>query len=300
MLNTEITVIIPSYKNLPLLIKNLQHNLAYLKNYSVIVVNDDPSRSIREELTPFSQITLVENKKNYGFGITVNEGVKHTHTPYLMLLNSDVLLNDTSFHNALAHFETNPNLFGVSFAQKEKDGSIVGKNTLYWEKGFVRHKKADSRISGDTGWLEGGTCILDRSKFNQLKGFDKCYAPFYWEDIDLSYRAKKNGYTVFFDASILVEHHHESTIRSYFESKKIEQIAYRNSIIFIWKNISDSKMRTEHGLYLLKTIFVLISQRKFYLVNAILQASKSLKYLFHQKSKSTIISDITILKSVHA
>ncbi|PJE58197.1 MAG: glycosyltransferase family 2 protein, partial [Candidatus Portnoybacteria bacterium CG10_big_fil_rev_8_21_14_0_10_36_7] len=48
-----------------------------------------------------------------------------------------------------------------------------------------------------------------------LNGFDELYSPFYWEDIDLSYRAWKTGYTVLFDPQVLVEHHHETTIRTF-------------------------------------------------------------------------------------
>jgi GT2 family glycosyltransferase len=87
-----------------------------------------------------------------------------------------------------------------------------------------------------------------------IHGFDTLYSPFYWEDIDLSYRAWKAGYTIRFDTHVLVEHHHESTIATYFQKSRIDTIAYRNQLITIWKNISDYRYFGEHILYLVKNL----------------------------------------------
>ena len=58
----------------------------------------------------------------------------------------------------------------------------------------------------------------------KLGGMDTLYSPFYWEDIDLSYRAWKSGYQILYDPNIIVEHHHESTIAKYFDKKKVSDI----------------------------------------------------------------------------
>ena len=94
--------------------------------------------------------------------------------------------------------------------------------------------------------------ILEKEKYIKINGFDTLYSPFYWEDIDLSYRAWKAGYEVYFDTNIVVEHHHESTIATHFSKRQIHIISYRNQLITIWKNISDSVYINEHVLYLIK------------------------------------------------
>ncbi len=252
----NISVVIPVYKKIPDFIKNLKTNIEFLKDCEIIVVNDDPTESLASYLLDFKQIILIENKQNLGFAPTVNVGFAQVKNPYVLLLNSDVVLEDNTFKKALEHFK-DKTVFAVSFAQKEKDGTLVGKNTIYWNNGFFQHSKSTNFNEGINGWAEGGSCLIDTNKFRYLNGFDEMYSPFYWEDIDLSYRAWKQGYNVLFDPTVVVEHHHESTIGSYFKKQLIIQIAYRNQLLFIWKNISNPGMLFSHLFYL--KLFILKS-----------------------------------------
>lgn len=225
-----------------MVVKNLHHNLKFLTDQQIIVINDDPTTSVAAKFKAFSDIKLIENSTNLGFGEAVNQGVNQTDGNYILLLNSDVILRNQSYLSAIKHFEQNPDIFAVSFAQLENEQKIVGKNRFYWAEGFFQHASAPNLSYGITGWAEGGSCLLDKQKFINLGGFDNIYSPFYWEDVDLSYRAWKNGYKVLFDPEILVEHHHQSTIRSYFDSIHIEKIAFRNQLLFIAKNIQDQDL----------------------------------------------------------
>jgi len=236
-----ISVIIPVYKNTKLFLDNLKKNLKFLDDYEILIVNDDPEKSIKKAIKSFKNknIFLIENKKNLGFGQSVNIGTKYAKGDYLFLLNTDVILNNKNYLHALKYFNENPNLFAVSFAQVEKDNQIVGKNILYFKDGLFCHQKANNLNFGFSGWAEGGACLLDKKKFNYLNGFDELYSPFYWEDVDLSYRAWKAGFQILFDPKILVEHHHESTIGKYFNQNKVKTIAYRNQLIFSLKNTTD-------------------------------------------------------------
>lgn len=272
----HISVIIPTYKNTEVLIKNLKHNLPYLEGCEVIVVNDNPQSSIAQELDQFVQVKLIENTENKGFSGTVNTGVAQATHSFIMLLNDDVKLLNTAYQKALNHFINDTSLFAVTFAQKEKSGAIVGKNAVYWSKGFVRHKAIKPDDMGKTAWAEGGSCIIDKEKFIKLHGFDELYSPFYWEDIDLSYRAWKNGYSVLFDPQILVEHHHETTISSHFDTNRIETIAYRNQLLFIWKNISSWELLLIHKLHLMKMIIRAIIKNDVTFLEGFLQAMKYL------------------------
>lgn len=288
----KISVIIPTYKNTELFLSHLKSNLPFLKDCEVIVVNDDPTTSIKNRLKDYSSILLIENNRNLGFGESINRGVQASKEKLIMLLNSDVGLRDESFKIAADRFTADPQLFAVSFAQIEKDGSTVGRNILYWQKGFIQHKKNNSLLAGPNGWAEGGSCIIDKQKFMQLKGFDKLYSPFYWEDIDLSYRAWKSGYSIVFDPKIVVTHHHESTISSYFQKNAVQEIAFRNQLLFIWKNINSPKLLFEHLLYLFPTII----RGKLIYTRSFLQALSSFFAIMQYKIKSHYpLSDLKIL-----
>lgn len=252
-----ISVVIPHYKGKEKLYANLRHNLNYLKGCEVIVVNDYPDVPLSKEMNDiFPEVAVIENEKNLGFAGAVSVGIAAVKNRYILLLNNDVLLNDNSFLSALSHFERDKKLFAVSFRQTEKNGSAVGRNTIYWKDGFFQHSKGDSEKSGINGWAEGGSMVFDKEKYDRINGFDTLYSPFYWEDIDLSYRAWKAGYTIYFDSKVTVQHHHESTIATHFHSSRIKTIAYRNQFFTIWKNISDNMMIFEHLFFLLKNLIV--------------------------------------------
>lgn len=232
-----ISVVLPVYKKVDEFIEKLNHNLKYFKDVEVIVVNDDPTASIKELLKKYD-IQLIENSKNLGFGGTVDKGIRAAKNNFVFLLNSDVKLLDSSFQSVVKKFEKNRRLFGIAFAQKERDGSTVGKNKLFWKNGLLTHSKSDNLDEGATGWLEGGSSIIRKDIYEKIGGFDTMFSPFYWEDIELSYRARNYDYISWFDPSVLVEHHHESTIGSFWSKRAISVIATRNQILCTWKFMS--------------------------------------------------------------
>jgi len=231
-----ISVVIPVYKKIDEFIKNLEQNHSLLKECEIIVVNDDPSLSIRSRLEKY-ELQLVENPKNLGFAGAIDIGIKKAKYNLVFLLNSDVKLLDSSFLSSIRKFKKDSKLFAISFAQKESDGSIVGKNQLFWKNGLLNHSKANNLDEGETAWAEGGSSIIRKDIYEKIGGFDTIFSPFYWEDIELSYRARKYGYTSWFDPSVLVSHGHETTIGSYWSKRAIAVISTRNQLLCSWKYV---------------------------------------------------------------
>lgn len=296
-----ISTIIPVYKKTNLFLKNLKTNYPYLKETEIIIVNDDPETSIKSLLKNY-KVKLIENTKNLGFGKSVNRGIKISKNKYVFLLNSDVVLNNDLFKNSIKHFEEEKKLFAIGLAQTESDEDLVGKNSIYWKNGFLRHKKASNISFGKTAWAEGGSSIFSKEKFLELGGFDDLYSPFYWEDIDISYRAWKNGYKVLFDPSILVKHHHESTISTYFSLKTIKKISYRNQLIFIWKNITDKNLILSHFLLLIPNLILLVLKGEINFISGLFGAmSKIFKIYKHRQNqkKSNLLTDQEVFYSIN-
>lgn len=296
-----ISTIIPVYKKTNLFLKNLKTNYPYLKETEIIIINDDPEISIKSLLKNY-KVKLIENTKNLGFGKSVNKGIKISKNKYVFLLNSDVVLNDNLFKNSIKHFEEEKKLFAIGFAQTESDDNLVGKNSIYWKNGFFRHKKAPNMYFGKTAWAEGGSSIFSKEKFLELGGFDDLYSPFYWEDIDISYRAWKKGYKVLFDPSILVKHHHESTISTYFSLKTINKISYRNQLIFIWKNITDKNLIISHFLLLVPNLILLVLKGEINFISGLFGAMSKIFSIYRHRQnqkKSNLLTDQEVFYSIN-
>lgn len=238
----KISCVIPVYKNLQLFERMVERNLVWLNELEVIVVDDASGEQIKEMvLKHMPQAKVIVHARNTGFGSSVNDGVAATTGEAILLLNSDVALQDDSYKKAAEILKSNDNLFAVSFSQIEKDGSRVGKNTVFFEDGFIRHLKLDSQTAGLNGWAEGGSCLMRKSTYMQLGGFNPWLNPFYGEDVDLSFRAYRSGYEVRFDPKIVVEHHHESTISKFFSKQTMMMIGLRNQWLYTWTNIRTPK-----------------------------------------------------------
>lgn len=272
----NISIIIPNYNGARLLEKNLPKiiaSTASYKNGSVeIIVADDASEdnslaivdsifSKKKQKHLVTKIIKNTDSKIRGFSKNVNRAVRSASGEILILLNSDVNPHSGFYKPLLAHF-TNGSVFAVGCLDESKEnGKIVyrGRGIGHWEKGFLFHSKG-SVEKANTLWVTGGSGAFRKSIWDSLGGLYDIYDPFYWEDIDLSYRAQKKGYTVFFEKESRVVHEHtKGAIQTHFSKSSVQTIAYRNQFLFIWINATDISIILEHILRI--PLFVLSAIR---------------------------------------
>ncbi len=258
----KIEIVIPNFNGSHLIQKNLPDVLESVRGYThrVTIVDDASTntdfKKLEEYVQSFSSkenIHLIRQKKNRGFAGTVNNAALASTAEFLIFLNSDVAPTKNFLKSPLQQFEQNPQLFGVGcMDQSIEHGNVIlrGRGIGRFERGFLIHSKG-AVDKANTLWISGGSCIVRTTLFQRLGGFDAIYSPFYWEDIDLSYRAVKSGYSLLFDQNSVVEHRHEEgAIKSHFTDYAIKTIAYRNQILFMWKNITDAAIWQSHIVYL--------------------------------------------------
>lgn len=263
----DISVIIPNYNGEKLLPKNLPHVVLALKEYKkgrveIIIPNDPSSDNSKEVIAEFIKSLqgtgivgkTVNNtrKEESGFSKNVNRGVALATGDILILLNSDVRPHKDFLTPLLSHF-SDEKVFGVGCMDESiEEGKTIlrGRGVGYWQKGFVFHK-AGSLEKINTFWVSGGSSVFRKRIWDKIGGLDILFNPFYWEDIDLSYRALKSGYTLIFEPkSVVVHEHEEGPIRTKFKPKYVQKTVYRNQFFFVWKNITDRRLLFSHILWL--------------------------------------------------
>lgn len=245
----KISVIIPNYNGRDLLVKNLPRVIQNFPGCEIIVVDDASSDdSVEFVKKNFGKIKVFSTRKNCGFANAVNFGVKKAGGDLAILLNSDAVPRANFLNKALNYF-TNDDIFAVGFCDySHENGKIVtrGRGGAKFKRGMLSHFAAESE-TGETLWVSGGSAIVDRNKFLELGGFDKNFAPFYWEDIDLCFRAWRRGYRCIFDSDLKVDHfHEEGAIRKEYSPFFIKTVSYKNQFIFVWKNIADVYLIFKH------------------------------------------------------
>jgi GT2 family glycosyltransferase len=245
-----ISILIPNHNGRQLLATNLP-KIKKVKGVKEIIVVDDHSEDgsvefIRKELPEIKVIEKTGSKR--GFSSTVNFGLKSVNTDLVALINSDVVPEKDCLGKAAAYF-SDPELFAVGFLDRShENGKILlrGRGIAQWKNGFYQHARGNTDQT-DTAWVSGGSGIFRISILRKLGGFDELFDPFYWEDIDLSYRARKSGYKIRFARECRVDHYHEQgAIRSEYPPPEVKVIAFRNELIFVWKNLTDRNIFVVH------------------------------------------------------
>ncbi len=254
----KISIIIPNYNSGDILINNLPSILSTGADEIIIVDDKSTDKSVEiiknyvSSTDNRDNVKILENERNLGFSSTVDKGVEAASGDIVVLLNTDVLPEKDFLGALIIHFD-DPKVFAVGCMDKsvEKSGTILrGRGIGKWDKGFLVHGRGEVDKT-NTLWVSCGSGAFRKNLWQKLGGLDPIFNPFYWEDIDISYRALKAGYRILFEPrSTVIHKHEEGVIRQRYSPFFIKTIAYRNQFLFVWKNIADKNYLAEHVLWL--------------------------------------------------
>lgn len=208
-----------------------------------IIIVDDASwdQSVNFLKNNFPNIKLVKHKINRGFSSSVNTGVRSAKGDLILLLNTDVLPEKDFLVPVLPHF-FDPKVFAVSLHEEG-----YGWGSANFSDGYIQLAQGEeSKESHMSFYVSGGSGVFRRSLWVALGGMDeKLLSPFYWEDIDLCYRAAKRGYINLWEPGGIVIHKHESTI-SKLSKDYVARVRERNQLLMLWKNITSVNLLRKH------------------------------------------------------
>ena len=166
----------------------------------------------------FPEIWRIPLNENHGFGGGYNRAVAQVDWEIVVLLNNDMLVAEDFAEYLLAPFATDDTLFAVTaqiFLQdqtrrREETGRTSAR--LRWGEIEYAHLPVD-HLDGPVPvlWAGGGSSAVSRDKFMALGGFDEVFNPFYMEDVDLSLRAWRRGWSTLFEPRSTVQHRHRSS-----------------------------------------------------------------------------------------
>jgi GT2 family glycosyltransferase len=290
-----VSIVIPSYNGKELLFQNLPKVLEAAGNpvnrISEVIVVDDGSTDTSVEFIKktFPNVKLVTHKTNKGFSAAVNSGVGASSGEYVVLLNNDVFVGEDFLAKALPFMEKDPDVFAVSFHQKG-----FGWARGYFKDGYILHSPGSEDLSPhETFFVNAGGAIYRKNIWNKLGGMDKrLFSPFYWEDVDISYRAAKRGYKLFWHPGAQVSENLSATVGR-IPKKKVSRIQERNHLLFIWKNLTSSNFFRRHLLGLLQRLlkhpgYILIVAMALTKLGSVIAARK-------KEKRESKLSDETIL-----
>lgn len=249
-----LSIVMPNYNGEELLAENLPPLISAMEawggEWELIVVDDCSSDGSRELLQrEFPAVRLLGNDKNLGFSGTCNRGMHSARHPLVLCINTDVLVEQGFVAPLLEHF-SDSSLFAVTpNVIARSDGKNQGIVRGQYGKGFLRGGFAS--LQEQTPLRENlyavGACVVyDLAKFRSLGGYSELYAPYLFEDVDISYRAWKRGWRSIYDPRSTVHHLSSATIGKLGKRRK-RRIYFRNRFLFHWANLTDPGMMASHA-----------------------------------------------------
>ena len=225
-------------------------------DHEVIVV-DDASRDDTVEFVQreFPQVRVVALRENLRFAGANNAAARAARGEVLVFLNNDMLVAPDFLEPLLKHFD-DPTVFGatarIEMAPMPVAGGVVRETGLVrarFEDGMfvLQHEDPLSEEAAPVLYAGGGSSAMRRDRFLRLGGFDRVFRPFYFEDLDVSYRAQKMGWRVFFEPKSRMLHQHRQTNSPRnFPAGYVGLMFGKNALLFTWKVLTDRSMLGEH------------------------------------------------------
>ncbi|MCM8787049.1 MAG: glycosyltransferase [Candidatus Omnitrophica bacterium] len=286
-----ISVVIPNYNGRELLEKNLPYLFKALRNYpcnsEVIIVDDASGDGSRDFIKKnFPQIKIITVEKNSGFAFAVNLGIKSAKYPLVLILNTDIEVDQNFLNPLVKHFD-NQDIFSVSCFENRPSGFLIGYPNFKLGMFCLEYFKDPFSLKGtfEVFFPAGSASLIDKEKFLSLGGFDELFSPFYWEDIDLGLRAYKKGLRCILEPNSKVYHITGKSILKKHNQNYANKIYWRNYFLFNWKNLTTT-MLFFHLFFLPITFFIASFYRKGYFLG-FLEALKNIKDVFKKRKKVT-------------
>lgn len=214
----DVSIIIVNYNTLELTRNCLKSIYEKTKDIEFeVIVSDNGSNDGSVEMikNQFPQVILIENNTNLGFGKANNIGYQHAKGQYIFLLNSDtVLLNNAAklFADEIQKLPDNIACLGCKL--RGADGEYIhsyGNFPTFWNEMFrkplhflVRLNLADEGFDSKPAvpinnnvsqveYVTGADLFIKRSAIDSCGFFDNKFF-MYYEDTELQYRYRQNGF----------------------------------------------------------------------------------------------------------
>jgi len=261
----KLSVIIPTWNGWTFLAANLPFVWKAVRplgqDVEVLIVDDggDDETSSRL-LEEFPWTRLLRREVNGGFSAACNTGIEEAKGDWVLLLNNDMRPLPDAVTRLLRRADSAPNTVfslrprivrGVPLSDDDYRHMAM---RLALRSGMLRMPLVllPERTDGLSAFpiTSGGAGLFRLAILKDMGGFDEIYNPFYWEDVDLGYRALSRGYSTLYEPEAVFQHAVRGSIATTYSSALVSRVSQRNAYWFHWINIHDRYLFLRHVMSL--------------------------------------------------
>jgi GT2 family glycosyltransferase len=255
MKNQSVSVNVLAYNGEKIIESCLKSVLEQTYSNLEILVIDNASTDKTIEKIKNVNIRTIENKKNIGFAVGHNIGIRESRGEYILCLNQDVVLDKDFIKYAVEAMEKDEKIGSVQGKLYKKDktldttGLLAYKNRRFVNRGQGEEDK-NRYPAGEIFGVDGAAPLYRRKALEDIKinneYFDEDFYMFK-EDVDLAWRMRLYGWKAVYEPRAIGYHLRgagEKAVKNYIniarQRRKISQFAkfysFRNQRLMQVKN----------------------------------------------------------------
>jgi hypothetical protein len=261
------------------------------KQFKVMVVDNNSrpeNRAALETLLssyPSLDIELVKNKHDVYYPGGNNTVLRQLQTPFVCIMNPDINFGPDLLANAMAFFnsEYKPDLFtpkAIFYTLKNRiwyAGAVMTplRKTFSHHIGYLEKDSVAFSTIHETAYANGACLFIKKEVLDSIGYFDELFF-LSCDDADLSLRAKKNGFKVFYNGEFSFCHKVKTNVFeedrqfSLRNSKEMYYLLLRNKLILLWRYFSLPTIVASYGTWcaynLLAASILNIKYKRFHLL----------------------------------
>ena len=209
------SIVVPAYGE-PLLtytcLRSVHATVAH-DDVEVIVVDDASPEPLAASLSVVSGVRFERADANGGFVASCNRGAARARGARIVFLNNDTIVTPGWLDAIGRVYERHPDAGVVGAKLVYPDGRLQEAGGIVWRDGSAwnigRDDDPDRPEYGHlrrADYVSGACLAVDRALFESLGGFDRRYAPAYYEDTDLAFAVRAAGRGVWYQPDAMVVH----------------------------------------------------------------------------------------------
>jgi GT2 family glycosyltransferase/glycosyltransferase involved in cell wall biosynthesis len=190
-----------------------------LTETEIVVVDNASADATRPVLDYFGgYVRAVHNEENLGFVHGNNRGAGVARGEYLLFLNNDTVVLPGWLDALVETADADPRVGVVGPMFIFPDWTLQEAGGIVWQSGDAYRygwgRSPDDRrfnFAREVDYVTGASLLVRKSLFDRLGGFDRRYAPIYYEDVDLCFGARALGYKVVYQPLSRILHFEGAT-----------------------------------------------------------------------------------------
>lgn len=211
----DVSIIIPVFNKLETTLDCLR-SLSVIKtrySYEVVISDNASSDGTQGALSKIENLTYVRNSTNLGFVDGCNVGFKHSSGGIIVFLNNDTIVTDDWLDLLVEPLLSDPSIGLVGSKLLYPNGTLQEAGGIIFKDGsgtnYGKYQLADYYLFNyrrEVDYCSGASVAISRKLFSSLGGFDRRYAPAYYEDTDLAFQVRQKGLRVVYEPRSVAYH----------------------------------------------------------------------------------------------